>query len=212
MNFSRLFKDIRRKENLTQIQFSEKLKVSRSAIAQIESSKNNPSRDLTLNILDKFDLPIEIKQQLKEHAGIEDDGSIKLKGVLFNRDELDTNKKEAHEMWVKIGQNKEVLLSLCFSLKEIYDIKPTDKELEELKKTEEVFQYLLKILIPYESSKYVNIDDKFLIKTNNALEKSYRLINYYNFKLSSLYSNKVRFFDDVIEYKDYKELSEDFPL
>lgn len=212
MNFAILFKDIRRKENLTQSQFADKLKVSRSAIAQIESSKNNPSRDLTLNILDKFNLPHETKKVLEEHAGVKNNKVTHLKGVVFSYDELDDNKKKAYEMWNELGRNKDVLMSLCFALKEIYKITFTDEEIKKLNKVNEVFSYLFKILIPYDSSIYVNIDVEFLIKTNGVLEDSKRYIREYNLKLSSLYNNKVRVFDDLIEYKNYEDSLDEFPF
>lgn len=212
MDFARLFKDIRRSENLTQSQFSEKLNISRSAIAQIESSKNNPSRDLTLNILDKFSLSNEIREKLESHAGIKEDKVVNLTGVLFNYNELDNSKKKVYEMWIELGKNKDILMSLCFALKEIYSIKFSSEEIEKLKKIEEVIQYLFKILIPYENSSYVNIDSEFLIKTNNVLQNSNQYIKEYTFKLSNLYSNKIRFFEDLNEYKNYKDISEDFPF
>lgn len=50
------FKEIRKNLSLTQVQFANKLDVSRSAIAQIEMGKNTPTTDLLLKIIDTFSL------------------------------------------------------------------------------------------------------------------------------------------------------------
>lgn len=212
MNFAILFKDIRRKENLTQNQFADKLNVSRSAIAQIESSKNNPSRDLMLNILEKFNLSSDLRKDLEEKTGVKNGKVVAMEGVIFNADELDNNKKKAYEMWGELGKNKDVLLSLCFALKELDNVIFTDEEIEKLSKVDEVIQYLFKILIPYENSNYINIDEEFLFKTHSVLENSNKYIREYTFKLSNLYKNKLRAFEDLIEYKNYKDRSEEFPF
>lgn len=66
MNYALIFKDLRRKEKLTQNDFANKLNVSRSAIAQIESANNNPSRDLILKVVEMFDLSEDLKREINE--------------------------------------------------------------------------------------------------------------------------------------------------
>lgn len=53
-----ILKEIRRRHNLTQTEFAEKVNVSRSAIAQIESGKNNISLDLAKKISEVFSISI----------------------------------------------------------------------------------------------------------------------------------------------------------
>jgi transcriptional regulator with XRE-family HTH domain len=74
MDFSLIFKDLRRAKKLTQIDFAKKLAVSRSTIAQIETSINKPSRETILRILEIFDVPDNLRRQLEEYA----DGNISL--------------------------------------------------------------------------------------------------------------------------------------
>lgn len=210
MDFSILFKDIRRHGKLTQDQFANKLNVSRSAIAQIESSKNNPSRDLMLNILEKIDMPIDLKQKLEEKIGIKEGRVVELKGTIFNADELDINKKEAYEIWTKLLTNRDVLLSLCFALKEIGGVVFTNEEIDKLNKVDEATQYLFKILIPYKNVNYINVDKEFLYKTQKILEESNKYIREYTFKLSEIYENRFRVFDDLKEYKNYKDRFDNF--
>lgn len=59
---------MRRSENLTQGELANKLSISRSAIAQIESSNNNPSRNLILNLLEVFVIAADLRKELTDYV------------------------------------------------------------------------------------------------------------------------------------------------
>lgn len=68
-NMSIVLKEIRRKYKLTQAEFAKKLDITRSAIAQIESGKNNISMPLAKKISMLFEVSIDDLIN-KDHAGV----------------------------------------------------------------------------------------------------------------------------------------------
>jgi transcriptional regulator with XRE-family HTH domain len=69
MDFSLIFEDLRKQRKLTQIDFAKKLSISRSSVAQIESSNSKPSREVILRILEGFDISEDLKKKFEEYAG-----------------------------------------------------------------------------------------------------------------------------------------------
>ena len=121
MDYSLIFKDLRRKEKLTQNDFANKLNVSRSAIAQIESANNNPSRDLILKIVEMFDVPEDLKNEINESINVPKAVTKESKNAV---DLLQNNRKSIysqhnlHETYFELIKNKKIILCLCVLLME----------------------------------------------------------------------------------------------
>lgn len=65
-NIANIFKSIRKELGLTQTEFALSLNVSRSAIAQIESSNNNPSNELVKRLINTHkEIPQSLISKLK---------------------------------------------------------------------------------------------------------------------------------------------------
>jgi transcriptional regulator with XRE-family HTH domain len=121
VNFSKVLKDLRKKEELSQKDLSIILSVSRSAVAQIENSNNNPSRDLMLKLLNWFDLNDDVRKQIEITAnGIEARSELDKVAVDFSRDDENTNYDNTHvwDTYAKLLKNKQNILSLCILLKQ----------------------------------------------------------------------------------------------
>lgn len=59
-------RDIRLKKGISQVQMAKDLQITRQTIFAIENHKYNPSLELTLKIIDYFDMPIEDIFYLKD--------------------------------------------------------------------------------------------------------------------------------------------------
>jgi transcriptional regulator with XRE-family HTH domain len=121
MNFSEIFKKLRRIEKLTQMELADKLSLSRSAIAQIENGNNNPSTDVIIRMLKVFDLPDDLKKDLDEHVSGNRSISEEEKDDSYipdGEENISYNKEQLWDTYVNLVKNKKNILCLCILLKE----------------------------------------------------------------------------------------------
>ena len=135
-NIANIFKSIRKELGLTQTEFALSLNVSRSAIAQIESSNNNPSNDL-------------VKRLINTHKEIPQGLISKLKSELEFIPSIEKNENNS-EPNSKSSDTKELLNSakqfqkLMFSIEYVLSILNThnfnlkQEEVEILKELDEL--------------------------------------------------------------------------
>lgn len=135
-NIANIFKSIRKELGLTQTEFALSLNVSRSAIAQIESSNNNPSNDL-------------VKRLINTHKEIPQSLISKLKSELEFIPSIEKNENNS-EPNSKSSDTKELLNSakqfqkLMFSIEYVLSILNThnfnlkQEEVEILKELDEL--------------------------------------------------------------------------
>jgi transcriptional regulator with XRE-family HTH domain len=95
-NIANIFKSIRKELGLTQTEFALSLDVSRSAIAQIETSNNNPSNDL-------------VKRLINTHKEIPHSLISKLKSQLEFMPDLENSEKNTEPKQSKSNNTKELL-------------------------------------------------------------------------------------------------------
>lgn len=115
-NVANIFKSIRKELGLTQTEFALSLNVSRSAIAQIETSNNNPSNEL-------------VKRLINTHKEIPNSLISKLKSELEFIPDLENNEKSTETKYHKSNDTKELLNSL-----------------KQFRKTMDSIEYILSIL------------------------------------------------------------------
>lgn len=208
MDYSLIFKDLRRKEKLTQNDFANKLNVSRSAIAQIESANNNPSRDLLLKIVEMFDVPEDLKNEINESINVPKAVNRDVENaVSLLRNDTKKNiysQNDLSETYGKLIQNKKILLCLCILIKEHDEIELTKSQRNRLNKIETSISLLTNYVHARKS--YL---DKAFTETVSDLMDSYKLIDEITFLILPNYSNRIRDFKDLFHAKEYKDEDED---
>ena len=207
MNYSLIFKDLRRKEKLTQNDFANKLNVSRSAIAQIESDNNNPSRDLILRFLEVFEVADDLRNEINESitgfkaVSKEGENTIDLsrndKKSIYSQDNL-------FDTYRKLIINKKIILCLCVLLKEHNKQKLIENERSRLNKIENS----ISLLTNYVHARKSYLDKAFTI-TVSDLDDSNILIQEFTDLVLPHYSNRIRDFKDLFYDKEYKDDDED---
>ena len=207
MNYSLIFKDLRRKEKLTQNDFANKLNVSRSAIAQIESANNNPSRDLILRILEVFEVADDLRNEINESIS----GFKAVTEEVENAVDLSQNnrksiysKESRVETYDKLIKNKKIILCLCILIEEHDEIELTESIRKRLNKIETSISLLTNYVHARKS--YL---DKAFTETVSDLMDSYKLIDEITFLILPHYSNRIRDFKDLFHAKEYKDEDED---
>ncbi len=89
MNFATIFRRIRKELNFTQAEFAYRLSVSRSAIAQIETSKNKPSKNIIEDILTNFNISSSLKNELKNYVDLNEEVNVEVN----NKNNISDSKK-----------------------------------------------------------------------------------------------------------------------
>jgi transcriptional regulator with XRE-family HTH domain len=207
MNYSLIFKDLRRKEKLTQNDFANKLNVSRSAIAQIESANNNPSRDLVLRILEVFEVADELRNEINESIS----GFKAVTKEVENAVDLSENNRKSiysqhnlHETYFKLIRNKKIILCLCVLLKQNDPNKLTENHRIRLNKIETS----ISLLTNYVHARKSYLEKAFTV-TVSDLDDSNILIQEFTDLVLPHYSNKIRDFKDLFYDKEYEDEDED---
>lgn len=203
MNYSLIFKDLRRKEKLTQNDFANKLNVSRSAIAQIESANNNPSRDLILRILEVFDVADDLRNEINESIS----GFKAVTEEVENAVDLSQNnrksiysKESRVETYDKLIINKKIILCLCILIEKHDEIELTESIRKRLNKIETSISLLTNYVHARKS--YL---DKAFTETVSDLMDSDKLIDEITYLILPHYSNRIRDFKDLFHTKEYKD-------
>lgn len=203
MNYALIFKDLRRKEKLTQNDFANKLNVSRSAIAQIESANNNPSRDLILKVVEMFDLSEDLKREINEAVNgfkavtNESENAVDL--LLDNKKSI-YSKENLMKTYGSLIKNKKIILCLCILATEHSEIELTESHRKRLQKIEMSISLLTNYIFARKS--YL---DKAHTATVSDLIDSYELINEITDLILPHYSNRIRDFRDLFDPKEYKD-------
>jgi transcriptional regulator with XRE-family HTH domain len=208
MNFSLIFKDLRREKKITQLDFANKLSVSRSAIAQIESSNNNPSRDLVLKLLEVFDVSSNLRQELERY--IKGDKGMSKEEVNYgdlskNDKDIVYNKGDVWSSYAKLVENKKNILCLCIFLKEVHSYEFNEEEKSELRKVEFAIGYLDNYILGR-----VQVHDRLFKRVLADLQDSNDLIEYFSNKILPHYSTRIRDFEDLYIPKEYEDLNDSF--
>jgi transcriptional regulator with XRE-family HTH domain len=203
MNYSLIFKDLRRKEKLTQLDFANKLNVSRSAIAQIESSNNNPSRDLILRFLEVFEVADDLRNEINESitgfktVSKEGENTVDLsrndKKSIYSQDNL-------FDTYRKLIKNKKIILCLCVLLKEHNKQKLIENERSRLNKIENS----INLLNNYIFARKRYLENAFTVAVSD-LNDSYNLIDEFTTVVLPHYSNRIRDFRDLFDPKEYND-------
>lgn len=203
MDYSLIFKDLRSKERLTQNDFANKLNVSRSAIAQIESSNNNPSRDLILRFLEVFELADDLRNEINESingfkaVSIEGKNTVDLsrndKKSIYSQDNL-------FDTYRKLIINKKIILCLCVLLKEQNPNKLTENHRIRLNKIENSINLLNNFIVA--RKRY--LEKAFTVAVSD-LNDSNNLIDEFTNVLLPHYSNRIRDFRDLFDDKEYND-------
>lgn len=203
MNYSLIFKDLRRKEKLTQNDFANKLNVSRSAIAQIESANNNPSRDLILRILEVFEVADDLRNEINESIS----GFKAVTEEVENAVDLSQNnrksiysKESRVETYDKLIINKKIILCLCILIEKHDEIELTESIRKRLNKIETSISLLTNYVHARKS--YL---DKAFTETVSDLMDSDKLIDEITYLILPHYSNRIRDFKDLFHTKEYKD-------
>lgn len=202
IDFKLVFKTIRKNNNLTQIDFADKLSVSRSAIAQIESSNNNPSKELVLKLLEVFDVSDELRKDLEMFAR---------SGKTVVREDITTElaytKGDVWGNYVKLVENKKNILCLCIFLKEVYNYDFTVEEKNELTRVEFAIGYLDNFVLGR-----IQFREHVFKKVIADLKASSDLIEYFSNKILPNYSKSIRNFEDLYNPKTYTDDDLNFPI
>lgn len=210
MNFSLIFKEIRKTEMLTQFDFASKLNISRSTVAQIEISNNKPSRKLIFRLLDVFDVPEDFKKELEMYTKrtkpiINEDNE---NGDLSSSDNNNENTEDL--LWKTYGElvkNKKNLLCLCILLKKLHCYEFSREEQEKFYSIEIAIEYLHNFVfatIRYNETRYK--------KARAALKLSIELIEEYSTRILPYYSSSVQVFQDLTVPKEYNINDNDVDL
>lgn len=207
--FSKVLKDIRKKEDLTQKELAITLSVSRSAVAQIENSNNNPSRDLMLKLLNLFDLNDDDRKQIEVIAnGIEPISILDKVPVGLLKEKENTSYGNIHvwDTYSKILKNKQNILCLCILLKENkYEFSVEERvKLLEIEKAVFYLQQVVFGIVRFREHVFNN----FL----PALSTSNELIEDFTNALLPYYSKSHRDFRDLFYPREYKDDNTDQPF
>lgn len=202
IDFKLVFKTIRKNNNLTQINFADKLSVSRSAIAQIESSNNNPSKELVLKLLEVFDVSDELRKDLEMFAR---------SGKTVVREDITTElvytKDDVWGNYVKLVENKKNILCLCIFLKEVCNYDFSVEEKNELTRVEFAIGYLDNFVLGR-----IQFREHVFKKVMADLKASSDLIEYFSNKILPNYSKSIRNFEDLYNPKTYIDDDLNFPI
>jgi transcriptional regulator with XRE-family HTH domain len=200
MDFSLIFKDLRRAKKLTQIDFAKKLAVSRSTIAQIETSINKPSRETILRILEIFDVPDNLRRQLEEYA----DGNVSLhvegKDVTDVNDRIpDYSKETVWETYGRLATNKKIILCLGILLKETQSYEFTADEKSRLLRIDTAISYMESLAFGR-----IQFRERLFNKVNADLKASDEFIDEFSNLVLPNYKNRIRDFKDLFYSNTYE--------
>jgi transcriptional regulator with XRE-family HTH domain len=195
MNFSEIFKKLRGIEKLTQMEFADKLSLSRSAIAQIENGNNNPSTDVIIRMLKVFDLPDDLKKDLDEHVSGNRSISEEEKDDSYipdGEENISYNKEQLWDTYVNLVKNKKNILCLCILLKENkYEFSVDERN--KLLKIETAISYLGNLVFGR-----IRFREYIFKKVISDLRTSNELIEDFTNTLLPSYSNTITDFKDII--------------
>jgi transcriptional regulator with XRE-family HTH domain len=195
MNFSEIFKKLRRIEKLTQMELADKLSLSRSAIAQIENGNNNPSTDVIIRMLKVFDLPDDLKKDLDEHVSGNRSISEEEKDDSYipdGEENISYNKEQLWDTYVNLVKNKKNILCLCILLKENkYEFSVDERN--KLLKIETAISYLGNLVFGR-----IRFREYIFKKVISDLRTSNELIEDFTNTLLPSYSNTITDFKDII--------------
>jgi len=203
MDFSLIFKDLRRSKKLTQIDFAKKLAISRSTIAQIESSHAKPSREVILRILESFDVSEDLRVKFEEYANgnkpafIENANSPE---PLINERIPEYNKEIAWETYIKLVANKKIIMCQCILLKETHNYEFTSDERNKLTNIETGISYLSQLVLGR-----LKFRDYVFKNFQSVLYMSDELIEEFSNALLFNYKNRIRDFKDLFYTTEYKD-------
>lgn len=203
MEFSLIFKSLRKSEGITQMEFADKLSVSRSAIAQIEANHNNPSKDLIVKILEVFTVSSDLKKVFERFIYGDKAASIKLVDISYDEN-VNYHEGDVWNSYLNLVKNKKVILCLCILLKEVngYEI------------SEEIQNKLFRIdkSIAYSSNfafGRIQFREKLFKKVISDLATSSELIDEFTNLLLPKYSKRIQDFKDLFIPNQYEEEDED---
>lgn len=203
MDFSLIFKDLRRLKKLTQIDFAKKLAISRSTIAQIESSHTKPSREVILRILEVFDVSEDLRVKFEEYANGNKSALIENSNnpVLAINDRIpEYNKEVVWKTYMKLVTNKKIILCQCVLLKENYNYEFTTEERNKLIRIETSISYLSQLALghlQFREHVFKNFQSELTMSDELIEEFS----NYLLFKLKGT----IRNFKDLFSPAEYKD-------
>lgn len=211
IDFSTIFKDIRRHNKYSQLEFANKIALSRSAIAQVETNKNKPSRSVILTILETIDLPENIKIELKKYVSLKEWVNVgvtnKTDNFRFNADELVGDRKEAYDLLVKLWTYQPILLALSLSLKNFISYEFNEEEVLLFEKIENRIKILTPIVILNR-----DLDPETFYRIEITLRDLKTQIKEYSNLINSKFNENTRQLTDINNPKNYNEISDDFPF
>jgi transcriptional regulator with XRE-family HTH domain len=206
MDFNLIFKDLRKSNKLTQSEFAKKLFVSRSAVAQIESSHNKPSKELITVILGLKDFIIsgDLREDLDKFAfGKKNQissGAEESVTRLYDEEEYDSNTKLMWDTYRKLNVNMDQLMCLCIAINELKVREFTREELNAL--------YAIEISISYLDNlthRRIRFHKTAFKNAYNHIKTSYDLIDDFTVLLLSFYRNKIRNVSDLFKDNHYED-------
>lgn len=203
MEFSLIFKGLRKAERMTQIEFADKLSVSRSAIAQIENKNNKPSKDLILKLLDVFDVSSNLKKEFERFVYGDKAASVKLDDISYDEN-IYYHEGDVWNSYLNLVKNKKVILCLCILLKEANDYEISEEMQNKLFRIDKSIAY---------SSNFaygrIQFREKLFKKVINDVTTSGELIEEITNILLPKYSKRIHDFKDLFIPKQYEEEEED---
>jgi transcriptional regulator with XRE-family HTH domain len=203
MDFSLIFKDLRRSCKLNQVDFAKKLGISRSTIAQIESKNNKPSRDVILRILDLCDVSDDLRKKFNEYANSDKSVSVQdleSSVVILNERIPDFNKQTVWETYMKLVTNKKIILCQCILLKEIHSYEFNEEQKVRLRKLETAISYLSNLAFGR-----IKFNESIFNNVISDLQVSNELIEEFSNLVLPYYFTRIRNFNDLFHPKEYKE-------
>jgi transcriptional regulator with XRE-family HTH domain len=208
MELSLIFKNIRRYKKWTQAEFANKIAVSRSSIAQIETNNNKPSRNMILNILETISLPEQLKNELKSHLSelekiTEKDNALNILGFEFSS--LNTSEKESYNLLSQLWFYRNILLTISITLKNNHDYKFDEEEVKLFKRVENRINLLTPAVLLSRG-----IESETIYKISITLEDLKSQVKKYSHLINSKFENEIRTLDDLFESKNYDV--EDIPF
>lgn len=203
MNFPLIFKNLRREKKLTQINFAKKLAISRSTIAQIESSNVKPSREVILRILEGFDISDDLKVKFEEYANGNKSAfieNVNNSEPIINERIPEYNKDIVWEAYIKLVANKKIIMCQCILLKQAHNYEFASEVRNKLKNIETAISYLSQLVFGR-----LKFRDYVFKNFQSVLYMSDELIEEFSNALLFNYKNRIRDFEDLFYPTEYKD-------
>lgn len=193
-----IIKEIRRRNNLTQVEFAKKIGVSRSAVALIETGVNNISQELFQKIQNNFTLTTQ-ELEVLENVGVNMGFNVGVSNNTSNNndnfyhDVLDKESDFLIASYEELNNIEEYLQVICKTLFIHTSYEFTEEEVEKLNKLKEISGLVFDLM--FDKVSYTKEHVK-LIKSSIALSKE--LLEVYITELKYTMSGSVTNYEQLL--------------